>query len=262
MSYKGKVEKTMEAESVGLLNHMIMTALDRVREENNFDIVMFLGVDGRIFASSIPDALNSAQYHLLNVVKDNLPHICSQLTTKNLEWSIRNYETGSVMISGVGDKAFLVFLVTSQIDVANVGQLTKKVLDTSAVIKHVMELKPMTMEATKDYNEDIASELRKLSRILFIEKFDTTRQYKKNMEIHNYIRKELGMVLEKGLLDEVITLAYNEIGTSAAYMTDRQWGDLIDKLLEEVRKLAGDVVAERCAKKWKPEVEKLLRSFV
>jgi len=66
MSYHGRVEKTMEAESVGLLSHLIQTALDRVREENKFDIVMFLGIDGRIFCSSIPNLLDSAQYQLLS----------------------------------------------------------------------------------------------------------------------------------------------------------------------------------------------------
>jgi len=261
MSYHGKVDKTMEAESVGLLSHVLQTALDRVREENRFDVVMFLDVAGRIFASSIPDKLDIAQYQLMNLVKENLPHICSQLTTKNLTLSIQTYETGTVIISGVGDRAFLVFLLTSHLDVANVGPLTKKVLDTSVVVKHLMELKPISLEATKAYDEGVATELKKLSRLLFVEKFDSTRQYKKNMEIHDYIRRELGQVLERGLLDEVVTLAYNEVGTSAAYMSDRQWEALLDIILNEVRKLAGDVVADRCAKKWRPEVGRLLRSF-
>lgn len=261
MSYHGKVDKTMEAESVGLLNHMLQTALDRVREENKFDIVMFLGVDGRIFASSIPNKLDIMQYQLLNMVKENLPHICSQLTTKNLTLSIQTYEIGTVIISGVGDRAFLVFLLSSRLDVANVGPLTKKVMDTSVVIKHIMELKPISLEATKAYDEGVASELKKLSRLLFVEKFDSTRQYKKNIEVHNYLRRELGQVLERGLIDEVVTLAYNEVGTSAPYMTERQWEALLDIVLEEVRKLAGDVVTDRCSRKWRPEVERLLRSF-
>ncbi len=262
MSFSTKVEKTMEAESVGLLNHMLQTALDRVREESNFEIILFLGVDGRIFTSSIPNKLDSVQYQLMNVVKEALPHICSQLTTKNLLLNIQRYEMGSVIIAGVGDKAFLVFLTTQEIDDTNMGPVIKRVSDTSVVVKHLMELKPITLEATKDYEESVTNELRKLSRILFVEKFDSTRQYKKNMEVHNYIRNELGQVLERGLLDEVLTLAYNEIGTSAAYMTDRQWSALIDHILEEVRKLCGDVVTDRCARKWKPKVEQLLRSFV
>jgi hypothetical protein len=262
MSYHGRVEKTMEAESTGLLSHLIQTALDRVREENKFDIVMFLGIDGRIFCSSIPNLLDSAQYQLLNMVKENLPHICSQLATKNLLLSMQRYETGSMIISGVGDKAFLVFLMTSELDVANLGPIAKKVLNTSVVVHHLMELKPITIEATKNYDEEVSTELRKLSRLLFVEKFDSTRQYKKNMEVHMYLREELGQVLERGLLDEVITMAYNEVGTSAAYMNDRQWESLLGLILEEVRKLCGDVVADRCSKKWKPEVERLLRSFV
>ncbi len=262
MSYHGKVEKTMEAESVGLLNHMLQTALNRVREDSKFDIIMFLGIDGRIFASSVPDSLDNRQYSLLNMVKENIPHICSQLTTKNMLLSIQRYELGSMVISGVGDKAFLVFLMTSDLDVANLGPIAKRVLNMSVVVKHLMELKPITVEATRAYDEDVASELRRLSRLLFVEKFDSTRQYRKNTEVHKYLRQELGQVLERGLLDEVMTMAYNEVGTSAAYMDDRQWGALLDHILEEVRKLCGDVVADRCSRRWRPEVEKLLRSFV
>ena len=262
MSFQGKVEKTMEAETVGLLTHTIQTALERVRVEDKFDIVMFLGIDGRMFSSSVPNRLDSKQYELLNVVKENLPHICSQLAKKNLMLSIQSYGASYMIITGVGDKAFLVFLTTSGLDVANLGPITRKVLNASLVVKHLMELKPLTLEATKNYDEDVSAELRKLSRLLFVEKFDTTRQYKKNMEVHNYLRGELSRVLEKGLLDEVVTLAYNEAGTSAAYMTDRQWLTFTESILEEVRKLCGDVVADRCSKKWRPEVERLLRSFV
>ena len=149
MSYHGKVEKTMEAESVGLLNHMLQTALNRVREDSKFDIIMFLGIDGRIFASSVPDSLDNRQYSLLNMVKENIPHICSQLTTKNMLLSIQRYELGSMVISGVGDKAFLVFLMTSDLDVANLGPIAKRVLNMSVVVKHLMELKPITVEATR-----------------------------------------------------------------------------------------------------------------
>ena len=262
MSFHGKIEKTMEAESVGLLSHMIQTALDRARVDDGFDIVMFLGIDGRMFSSSVPDSLDSRQYELLNVVKENLPQICSQLAKKNLTLSIQSYETSYIVITGVGDKAFLVFLTTSGLDVANLGPITKKVLNSALVVRHVMELRPLTLEATKDYDDEVAAELRKLSRLLFVEKFDTTRQYRKNTEVHNYLREELGKVLEKGLLDEVVTMAYNEVGTSSVYMTDRQWRTLIDIILEEVRKLCGDVVVDRCSKKWLPDVERLLRSFV
>ena len=252
----------MEAESVGLLSHMIQTALDRARVDDGFDIIMFLGIDGRMFSSSVPSKLNSRQYELLNVVKENLPHICSQLARKNLLLSIQSYGTSFMIITGVGDKAFLVFLTVSGLDIANLGPITKRILNTGLVVKHIMELKPLSPDATRDYDEDVATELRKLSRLLFVEKFDTTRQYRKNAEVHEYLRGELAKVLDKGLLDEVVTLAYNEVGTSSAYMNDKQWTTLIDIILEEVRKLCGDVVAERCSKRWRPEVERLLRSFV
>ena len=58
MSYAGHVDKTMAAETVGHLMHLLETELKRARQENDLDIAMFLGVDGRIFSSSIPNQLD------------------------------------------------------------------------------------------------------------------------------------------------------------------------------------------------------------
>ena len=106
----GTVEKTMEAESVGLLRHILQTALHEARERNAFDIVLFIGVDGRIFASEVPPRLDARQYRLLNLVKSNLGHICHQLSGENMMLSVQQYDVVTIIISGVGDKAFLVFL--------------------------------------------------------------------------------------------------------------------------------------------------------
>src|SRR5438034_183572 len=111
-----KVVKTMEAESVGLLKHMLESELKRARQENGFDIVLFLGVDGRIFASDVPWNLDPKQYRLLNLVKGNLPDICGQLSSQNLKLSVQQYDAGTIIISGVGDKAFLVFLATKPLE--------------------------------------------------------------------------------------------------------------------------------------------------
>lgn len=261
-TYKGKVEKTMEAKSIGLLNHMLQMALGRAREENNFDIIMFMGVDGRIFASSIPSFLNADQYHLLNLVKGNLPHICNQLAGQNLMLSIQQYQVGTVIISGVGDKAFLVFLTTKPLEVPRMEDKLRKVLNASIVMKHIFELKPVTAETLALYDEDIAGELKKLTRLLFVEMFDQTREYRKNMEVLNYLRPRIRDVVGVGLVDEIVSMAFNEIGTSAPYMTDAQWDQFLLKVVEEIRKNSGDVVADRCAKAWAPAVRKVLKSFV
>src|SRR6266566_664919 len=58
MPYAGQVDKTMGADTVGHLKHLLETELKRAREENDLDIAMFSGVDGRIFSSSIPNQLD------------------------------------------------------------------------------------------------------------------------------------------------------------------------------------------------------------
>ena len=102
MPYAGKVDKTMAAETVGHLKHLLETELRRCREENELDIAMFLGVDGRIFASSIPNELNPREYRLLNLLKGNLAHICNQLSGQNMMMSVEQFEAGTIIIGGVG----------------------------------------------------------------------------------------------------------------------------------------------------------------
>src|SRR3970282_1440616 len=105
MAFAGRVDKTMGAETVGHLKLMLDTELRRGREENGLDIAMFLGVDGGIFASSIPDTLDPREYRLLNLLKGNLSHICSQLSGQNMMMSVQQFEAGTIVISGVGDRA-------------------------------------------------------------------------------------------------------------------------------------------------------------
>ena len=61
MPYAGRVDKTMGADTVGYLKLLLETELTRAREENDLDIAMFLGVDGRIFSSSIPAVRHDLQ---------------------------------------------------------------------------------------------------------------------------------------------------------------------------------------------------------
>ena len=44
------LKKTLEAKDVGLLKHMLAMELERLTEKADLDIVLFLGVDGRMFS--------------------------------------------------------------------------------------------------------------------------------------------------------------------------------------------------------------------
>src|SRR5256885_1705484 len=205
----------MGADTVGHLKHLLETELKRAREENDLDIAMFSGVDGRIFSSSIPSQLDPREYRLLNLLKGNLAHICSQLSGQNMMMSVQQFEAGTVVISGVGDRAFLVFLTTKPVEITKMQGVLANVLKTSIVVRHLFESKPITPEILASYDEAVAGELKRLTRILFVEKFGETKEFKKNKEIAQYLQTKLGALVGPGPLQEIVTMAYNEVGTTA-----------------------------------------------
>ena len=261
-SLAGRVDKTMEAESVGLLKHMLDTELRRAREENGFDLVLFLGVDGRIFASDVPWTLDPRQYRLLNLVKGNLNHICNQLSGQNLTLSVQQYDVGTIIISGVGDKAFLTCLTSRPLDMSAMQGVLNNVMNVSSVMKHILDQRGMSEGDLSAYSPEVAQELKKLSRALFVEKFEETRGYKKNMEVLAFVRKRLQAVVGVGPLEEIVTMAFNEVGTSAAYMTEASWDRFLELVIGEVEKISGESVAEKARREWVPEVRRLMKSFV
>ncbi|MGC9061028.1 MAG: hypothetical protein ACP5JR_07365, partial [Thermoplasmata archaeon] len=111
--------------------------------------------------------------------------------------------------------------------------------------------------------EEIKNEIKQLTRQLFVERFEQTRQYKKNMEILGLIKEKLAGVVGVGAVNEIIELTFNEMGTSAPYMNDALWIAFLERLIKEhVKRLNGEIVAEECYKTWIPEIERKLRMFV
>src|SRR5438093_1407333 len=163
MPYAGQVDKTMGADTVGHLKHLLETELKRAREENDLDIAMFSGVDGRIFSSSIPNQLDPREYRL---------------------------------------------------------------------------------------------------RILFVEKFGETKEFKKNKEIAQYLQSKLGALVGPGHLQEIVTMAYNEVGTTAPYMTAGHWDRFLTIVVDRLRDLEGDAVAARAEKEWRAHLKQVISSFV
>ncbi len=258
-----KMEKTLEAENITLLKHLLGIELRRLCKDNNIDMAFFMGVDGRIFSSHIPEQLTPLQYHLLNLIKANLTHICLQLQSENLKVSIQQFKEGTIMISGVGDNAFLVSVIGKNVQVSQIRDVIGGVSTASAVLKHILEVKPINDKVMADYPSEVSGELRKRSRLLFNEQFEHTREYKKNIEILNFLKKKIEGVVGVGVVDEIITLVFNELGTAPAYMNDKQWRMFIEKVIKErITELRGDIVAQECMKTWVPEMEKKLKSFV
>ncbi len=262
MPYAGQVDKTMGAATVGHLKHLLETELGRAREENDLGIAMFLGVDGRIFASSIPNQLDPREYRLLNLMKRNLAHICNQLSGQNMMMSVQQFEAGTMVISGVGDRAFLVFLTTKPVEITKMQGVLSNVVKTSIVVRHLFESKPITPEVLASYDEAVAGELKRLTRILFVEKFGETKEFRKNKEIAGYIVSKLSALLGPGQVEEIVTMAYNEVGTKAPYMTAAHWDRFVSLCIEKLRVLEGDAVAEKADREWRTHMKTVLTSFV
>jgi hypothetical protein len=263
MVERKKIDKRMEAETVVQLKHMLEMELKRIQERDGIDILMFVGIDGRVFASLIPPILDPVQFRFLNLVKGNLTYLCQQLSGENLQVSVQQYGYGTIVISGVGANCFLASIFGKPLSIDSMGPVINNIVNGSKVLNHLFELRPITQEAMEGYDKDVADELSKLTRQLFVEKFDETREYKRNMELLDFLKKKIGSVVGIGAVDEIITVTMNELGTSAAYMKEKDWKKFIEVVIDKhIKERSGDIVADECRNTWVPEVERKLKSFV
>src|SRR5438046_5061127 len=147
--------------------------------------------DGRIISSSIPNQLDPREYRLLNLLSGSQEPICNQLSGQNMMMSVQQFEAGTIIISGVGDRAFLVFLTSKPVEITKMQTVLANVVKTSIVVRHLFESKPITPEVLASYDVAVAGELKRLTRILFVEKFGETKEFKKNKEIAQYLQSKL-----------------------------------------------------------------------
>ena len=253
--------KRLEAETATQLKSMLDMELRRIRTEFGFDVSMLVGVDGRIFASSIPDQLTPSQYRLLNLVKANLPSLCAQLANEAMRLNLTQYEYGVTVVSQVGHRSFLVLLSGKPQDIMTMDETITHVKRASEVLRHVFEQRPMGPDAMASYDRETADELQRLGRQLFVEKFEETPLYKRNRDLVLYLKAEVTKAVGVGAVQEILSVSFNEVGTSAPYMKDAQWLAVVDLIVEKVRAQGGDVLADRCAKAWIPEVKRRLQAF-
>ncbi len=252
----------MEAENVSQVKYMLEMELDRLHERTDIDINLLIGVDGRIFASSIPNELNSHQFRLLSTFKSNLPHLCAKLKIEDLELSLERWKGGMAVVAAVGDNSFLASLLSKQSKMEEMGSLLEEVIKTTAVLDHIFEQKPWTDKVLSNYSEEVKEELSQLSRQMFVERFKHTRSYKKNLKILEFFKKKIEKTVGLGQVDQIISVTFNQLGTSAPYMDDQTWHKFLEAIVDEhVRKLIGDIQAEEYKKLWKMELERKLKKY-
>lgn len=260
---KKELDRRMEAESASQLKYMLEIELERLRDRTDIDINLLMGVDGRIFSSSIPDDLSPNQFRLLSTFKSNLQYICAKLKGENLEISVERWDIGTGAVAAVGNNAFLASLMTEKSELSDMGELLGEIIDSTKVLRHIFEEKPMTEEALSEYPDKIKEELNQLSRQLFVERFEHTKQYQKNQDILEFIEEKIKSTVGVGSMEEMISVTFNEMGTSAPYMEDDQWPQFIDKIVDgHIRDIVGDIQAEQYKKQWKEELEDKLKGYI
>jgi len=260
---KKELDRRMEAESVSQLKYMLEIELDRLRDRSDIDMILFMGTGGRIFSSSIPEDLNPTQYRLLNTFKSNIPYLAGKLKGENLDISVERWDEGMAIVVSVGEYAFIASILSKKSSLGDMGSLLEDVVNTSQVIKHIFEQKPLDEESLSQYSEEVKDELNKLSRQLFVDRFKHTRKYKKNMKILDFIKSKIEKTIGVGSVDQAVSMTFNQLGTSAPYMDEQMWYKFLDKIVDEhVRGMIGDIQAEEYKRQWRTELEQKLKSFL
>ncbi|WP_319507289.1 hypothetical protein [uncultured Methanolobus sp.] len=254
------VKKTKDdLEDVSLLKFALVAQLKRTHQSSDVDVLLFAGADGKIYASYIPDSIGPKIFELTNLISHNLLHVSQQLAM-GLRQSVIEYDFGTVIFSAVGRGALLISLFTGKADLSeNMG----KIEVAKHVMQHIFEQRPMTTEQLATYPEEVAAELRILSKIVFNEMYTQSSEYKKNMEILADIKVKITGVMGRGEVDQVLAMAFNEIASSPKWMTEDLWPLLVEMIIrDQIRPLHGDYVADICEAEWIPDIKHKLESFV
>lgn len=254
------VKKTKEdLEDVSLLKFALVSQLKRTYETSDVDVLLFAGVDGKIYASYIPDSIGTKIFELTNLITSNLLHISQQLSM-GLQQSVIEYEFGTVIFSSVGRGALLISLFTTKVDLS---QNMRKIEITREVMQHLFEQRPMTEAQLSTYPADVSRELRELAKCVFNEMYTQSSEYKKNMEVLSDIKKKITGVMGRGEVDQVLAMAFNEIASSPKWMTEKLWPLLLEMVInDQIRPLHGDYIADVCMAEWIPDIKRKLESFV
>ncbi|AEH60436.1 hypothetical protein Mzhil_0569 [Methanosalsum zhilinae DSM 4017] len=255
------IKKTKEdLEDVSLLKFALTRQLQRMYETTDVDVIMFSGVDGKIYASYIPDSVGSKIFELTTLISNNMLHIAKQLDM-GLKQSVVEYDTGTTAIfSSVGKGALLISLFTRRTDLA---ENMNKIEITRKVMQHVFEQRPMTSDQLAEYPSQVADELRILSKSVFDEMYTHSSEYKKNMEILADIKDKIATVMGKTEVDQVLAMAFYEVASSPKWMTEDLWIMLVEMIInQQIRPLHGDYIADICETEWIPDIRHKLEAFM
>ncbi|HEX9709191.1 MAG TPA: hypothetical protein VGB42_04400 [Candidatus Thermoplasmatota archaeon] len=259
----GRAVKSLDAQDVRLLKQVIRLELDAVRADSGVDVALLMGADGRIFAASMPTALRAREFALMERMKAQVPALATALRRQRMQLQVQSYEEGSVVVAEVGRGSFLVALKADGSFLGAMDAVLGRLSVACRVLDHLIKEKGLSPEETRAEPEPVRKELEALSYRLFREAYDTTKTARKNREVAEFLRKRIRDRLGAGLVDEVMGLTYNELGSSERFMNDLLWQRFIETVVEKhVRRVSGDIVADVCARTWSRDVRRMVESFV
>lgn len=259
----GRAVKSLDAADVRLLKQVLQLELDALRAEAGIDVVFLMGADGRIFASSIPGRLAQMQYRLMERVKQQVPHIAASLRRQHLKLQVQSYEEGAVVIAEASKGSFLAAIKVDHGSVKGLDAVIRRTEVACQAVAHLLAERGFSQEELKGLPEEVREELLALAYRLFREAYDTTKGARKNREVAEFLRKRIRDRLGMGLVEEVMNLTYNELGTTERFMNEKLWPRFVEIVAEKhVRRLSGDIVADVCRRTWLKDVARMLESFV
>ncbi|MHC1576725.1 MAG: roadblock/LC7 domain-containing protein [Methanosarcinaceae archaeon] len=248
-----------DMEDASLLKFALFSQLKRMYEISDVDVILFAGVDGKIYASYIPDDVGSRLFKLTNLISTNLLHVSQQLDM-GLVQSVIEYNFGTVIFSSVGKGSLLISLFAHKVDLS---ENMAKIELMREVMQHIFEQRSMKPDQLSQYSTEVVSELRDLQKRVFNEMYTQSSEYKKNMEILDDVKDKIKNVMGRGEADQVLAMAFNEIASSPKWMTESEWILLVELIIQDqIRPLHGDYIADICEYEWIPDIKHKLESFI
>jgi hypothetical protein len=259
----GRAVKSLDADNVRLLKQVIQLELDGARADAGLDVLLLMGSGGRIFGSSMPAKLSAKQFALMERVKAQAFQMGGATQRQGLRVQVQSFEEGSIIFSQAGSGALLCALKADGGSVGAMDSVLERMKVAGGALEHILKEKGFSPEETASLPASVRDELKALSYRLFREAYDTTGTARKNREVAQFLRARIKDRLGAGLVEEAVSLAYNELGTSERFMNDQLWMRFVDIVVEKhVRRLSGDLVADVCLRTWKKDIARITESFV
>ena len=230
-------------EDVAVLKHALDFELKLLSEKSDVVVALLVGLNGQVFASHVPNDLNSSDYRLLSLIQANIPYLRKEIAIGNIEQSIARYETGNVVATRVGKGELLLAILPRQ---SSAMEALPQINRSAQVLSHISSQKAITKEDLAQYGEDVVEELGELTRRLYgeLEVTGTVGEKKKNEETLEKFKGVLDAIVGKAEADMIMITSSGQLGIQPKRVSPHQWQQFIVLIRQAVAKKAGRYYGE------------------